>query len=231
MTPKISLNRDLLVERALKIADADGLDALTIRRLADEFQVTPMAMYWHFANKDALLAAIGGALIETFEVPNADAPFGEFLTAAMTSLVDAMRAHPNVAPLIGAQILKTERGCDLTEMTLEQLARAGFDVDQAALVAHNALQIAIMLVVGEPGMEVGVHPDQREEILATKLSMLGSLPADRYPRLIAAAPSLTSCEDSEDYYDVGINTFVAGVINGITPAGQTEKSRNKPVKV
>lgn len=229
MTPKISLNRDLLVDRALKIADTDGLEALTIRRLADEFQVTPMAMYWHFANKDALLGAIGGAIIETIGLPDADADLETFLTTAMSNLVDSMREHPSVAPLVAGQILQSERGCDLTELTLDQLANAGFDVDQAALVAHNALQIAIMLVVGEPGMEVGVHPDQRDSVLAEKLSMLQSLSAERFPRLVAAAPALTSCEDSDDYFEVGIATFVAGVVHGITPSHtptQTEKSRN-----
>ena len=231
MKPKISLNRDLLVERALGIADSDGLEALTIRRLADEFHVTPMAMYWHFASKDALLGAIGGAIVETVPLPNADADLGSFLTVTMTSLVEAMRRHPNVAPLVAGQILHNERGCELTELTLDQLANAGFDLDQAALVAHNALQIAIMLVVGEPGMEVGTHPDERDDVLAKKLATLKSLPADRFPRLIAAAPALTSCEDSDDYFEVGISTFVAGVVHGIKPAGQTEKRRNKPVKV
>ena len=235
MTPKISLNRDLLVERALKIADSDGLESLTIRRLADEFQVTPMAMYWHFANKDALLGAIGGAIIETIGLPDIDADLSTFLTTAMTNLVESMREHPNVAPLVAGQILHSERGCDLTELTLDQLANAGFDVDQAALVSHNALQIAIMLVVGEPGMEVGVRPEKRDDVLAEKLATLQSLPSDRFPRLIAAASALTSCEDSDDYYEVGIATFVAGVVHGITPAGHTgshtEKSRNKPVKV
>lgn len=217
MTAKISLNRDLLVERALKIADTDGLEALTIRRLADEFQVTPMAMYWHFANKDALLAAIGGAIIETIAIPEAEGDLGSFLTAAMTTLVDAMRDHPNVAPLVAGQILHSERGCDLTERSLDRLADAGFDVDQSALVVHNALQIAIMLVVGEPGMEVGIHPDEREDVRAEKLSMLRALPADRFPRLIAAAGAMTSCEDANDYYDVGITTFVAGIVHGIKP--------------
>jgi TetR/AcrR family tetracycline transcriptional repressor len=223
VTPKISLSRDLLVERALKIADTDGLEALTIRRLADEFQVTPMAMYWHFANKDALLAAIGGAVIETVDLPARDDDLSTFLTAAMTTLVDAMRAHPSVAPLVARQILHSERGCDLTEFTLEQLANAGFDVDQAAAIAHNAMQIAVMLVTGEPGNEVGVPPEERDGMLAGKLEMLQSLPADRFPRLVAAAPALTSCADSEDYYEVGISTFVAGIVHGITPrtAGTT----------
>ena len=48
-----------MVDRALALADAHGLEALTIRRLAQDLGVTPMALYWHFRSKEELLAALG----------------------------------------------------------------------------------------------------------------------------------------------------------------------------
>jgi TetR/AcrR family tetracycline transcriptional repressor len=56
------LTRDAVVEVALTMADAGGLDTLTIRRLATHFGVTPMALYWHVKNKDELLDAMGDAV-------------------------------------------------------------------------------------------------------------------------------------------------------------------------
>src|SRR5215510_841202 len=52
------LTRATVAERALQIGDAEGLEAVTIRRLAQELGVTPMALYWHFKNKDELLLGI-----------------------------------------------------------------------------------------------------------------------------------------------------------------------------
>ena len=49
------LSKRVVTDAALKIADADGLDALTIRKLAQDLGVTPMALYWHFRNKEDLL--------------------------------------------------------------------------------------------------------------------------------------------------------------------------------
>ena len=49
------LTRAVVVDRALQLADADGLEALTIRKLATDLGVTPMALYWHFRSKDELL--------------------------------------------------------------------------------------------------------------------------------------------------------------------------------
>ena len=57
------LSRDAILDRALAIADADGIDAVSVRRLARELGVTPMALYWHFAGKEALLHALGDRLL------------------------------------------------------------------------------------------------------------------------------------------------------------------------
>jgi TetR/AcrR family transcriptional regulator, tetracycline repressor protein len=56
------LTRAAVVDRALRLADADGLDALTIRKLATDLGVTPMALYWHFRSKDELLEGLAERL-------------------------------------------------------------------------------------------------------------------------------------------------------------------------
>src|SRR6201982_1385077 len=52
------LSKRTVTENALKLADADGLDALTIRKLAQHLGVTPMALYWHFRSKEDLLEGV-----------------------------------------------------------------------------------------------------------------------------------------------------------------------------
>src|ERR1700751_6372289 len=54
------LSKRAVGDRALKLADTDGLDALTIRKLAQDLGVTPMALYWHFRSKDDLLEGMAG---------------------------------------------------------------------------------------------------------------------------------------------------------------------------
>ena len=212
MKAKNSLSPATVVDRALAIVDAEGLDALTVRKVADAFGVTPMALYWHFANKEALLAAVGDAVVSSLRMPDPELPLEDYLREAMTSLVDAMRAHPSAAPLVAQQIMQAETGRDLTERFLDKLALAGFDVERSAAVAHYTMQIAMTLVSREPGAELAVKPAEREAVLAKKLELLESLPDDRYPRLRAAAGAMVSCGDSDDYYTYGIDVFVAGVM-------------------
>ncbi len=63
------LSRESVVEHALDLADREGLDAVAIRRIAADFGVTPMALYWHFRNKDELLEAMGDKLFESMRRP------------------------------------------------------------------------------------------------------------------------------------------------------------------
>lgn len=212
MKSKNSLNPAAVVDRALAIVDAEGLDALTVRKVADAFGVTPMALYWHFANKEALLAAVGDAVVSQIRVPDEDLPLEDYLRDAMTSLVDSMRAHPSAAPLVAQQIMQAETGRDLTERFLDKLALAGFDIDRSASMAHYAMQIAMTLVSREPGAELAVKPEDRQAVLDHKRATLASLPEDRYPRLRAAADAMIECDNSDEYYADGIAIFVAGVM-------------------
>jgi TetR/AcrR family tetracycline transcriptional repressor len=214
--PKNSLQPELVVASALRIVDEQGLAALTVRKVADEFGVTPMALYWHFSNKEALLDAVGDFVVSGLSIPSSELGLEDYLRQAMTALVDVMRAHPNATPLVPHRMLLSAAGRDLTETVLDKLADAGFSVDRSAGIAHYAMLMATTMVTREPGAETDVKPTDRDETLAAKLALLESFPADRYPRLRAAAPAMVECGDSDDYYDTGIDIFVAGVMADAT---------------
>jgi TetR/AcrR family tetracycline transcriptional repressor len=214
---KTHLDREVVLDRALELADSEGLAAVTIRRLAQELQVTPMALYWHFRKKDDLLAGLGDRLLGQIETPEpSEAPWAEQLRAILDALVGALRSHPAVAPLAAARILSCEAGRVLTERTLEVLAMGGFSTDEAANVAHRALQSMIVLVTDAPGVEPGVAPGDQKSHKRIKRVALASLSPDRYPRLVAAADALTSCADEAAYFDFGIALLVAGAV-GLSP--------------
>ncbi len=209
---KKSLDPDVVVASALRIVDEQGLESLTVRKVADEFGVTPMALYWHFSNKEALLGAVGDAVVEKLRLPDPTLDLEAYLRDGMSALVDVMRAHPHATPLVAGRLLLTDSGRELTESTLARLVEAGFTVEKAAAVAHYALMIATTLVTGEPGAETSVKPAERTEAHEAKLAMLQSLPQDRYPLLRAAGPVMVECGDSDQYYDDAVDIFVSGVM-------------------
>src|SRR5215469_9841618 len=115
------LSKDAVVDRALALADAEGLDALTIRRLARELGVTPMALYWHFRSKEALLAGLADRIwaeIDTDVDPATEWP--QQLRGMLESLVRVLRAHPSASQiLLDAEELNSDAALRAGETTLE----------------------------------------------------------------------------------------------------------------
>ena len=142
-----------MVGRALALADAEGLDALTIRRLAQELGVTPMALYWHFRNKDELLAGLADQFWSEIDTDvDAAAPWPAQLRGLLESLVRVLRAHPSASQLLVAGEKRSPAALEATEVTLEVLRRGGFDPRHASAVARNGLWTGLMLAMSEPGL-------------------------------------------------------------------------------
>ncbi len=196
----------------MALADVEGLDAVTIRRLGQEFGVTPMALYWHVKNKDELLDAMGDALYADLRVPETrDAPWHEHLREVLADLVAALRRHPGSLSLAYRRVLTSPSGLAVTEYALGLLVDAGFDIKQSAELATSALQTAIMLVGSEPGAEQGVPEAEVAAHLDAKRAGLTQLPIERYPNLRAAAEFMLHCDDAEEYYASGIALYIEGV--------------------
>ncbi len=209
---KSELSRAAIVARALDIADAEGLDAITVRRMSREFGVTPMALYWHVKDKDDLLEAMGDALFEGTDVGvDAALDWYDQLRVLVTSMVNGLRRHPGAVQLAFLRVLANDAGRELSEHVFEVLRSAGFDVRQTADIGVYALRMAVMLVDGEPGREVGPTAEERDAVLDAKRAALRSLPVEQYPRLREMTEALFECDDADDYYRFGIDTFLGGV--------------------
>ena len=206
------LSKKAVVDRALALADANGLDGLTIRRLAQDLGVTPMALYLHFRSKEELLAGLADQVWAEMNMKVDPAePWSRQLQGLLESLVRVLRAHPCASQLL----LETEKqsGAFLqaTEVTLEVLRSAGFDPRHASEVARSALWTGLMLVMSEPGTHPGKSAQEVAEYQRHILVRLSTLPPDRYPRVVESAVPLASCDDPEFHYRFGIDLFIAGV--------------------
>jgi TetR/AcrR family transcriptional regulator, tetracycline repressor protein len=202
-----------VAERALRLGDEEGVEAVTIRRLAQELGVTPMALYWHFKNKEELISGVvDHAFAQVRADRTDDQPWAEQLRAMVTSLVTVMRRHPSVPALMRSVDKTLGQSFSLaTEDALRLLTTAGFDVEQAYWVATYALNAAIGLVQGNPVCPVTVGPDEVKEWRRQKRLAMESLPADRFPMVVEFAHTYTRAPDTEHYYSFGIDLLMSGV--------------------
>jgi AcrR family transcriptional regulator len=205
------LSKRAVVERALKLADANGLDTLTIRKLAQDLGVTPMALYWHFRSKEDLLEGVAEQIWSEIDVRvDPSVPWWVQLRSGLESLIAVLRAHPSAPQLVLEHEKRNEAALRATEAALEILRSAGFDPVYAAEIARSTLWTGITLVMSEAGYHPELSADEKAEFQRRNEIYLAMLPAARYPRLVECAAPMSDC-DQDFHYRLGVEMFIAGV--------------------
>jgi TetR/AcrR family transcriptional regulator, tetracycline repressor protein len=209
---RATLTPRAVVEVALALAEAEGLEAVTIRRLARELSVTPMALYWHFRSKDELLDGMAARIFEEIDLSvDASATWQEQLRALLGSMVSVLRAHPSTAILLSTRTASSEGSLRATEVALDILRRGGFSPTEATQIARHALSTVVNLVSGEPGVVAREESGKLRNARRRARLYLESLPPERYPRLVEAATPLSEGVDPDTYFAFGLDLLLAGV--------------------
>ena len=115
------ISRDAVLAAALRLADERGLAAVTMHAVARSLHVTPMALYRHVADKDALLDGLVELLLTEYPRPAAEGPWDDRLVTLADGIRATARGHPAVFPLL------------LTRPAVTPAARTVRDAVQAAL--------------------------------------------------------------------------------------------------
>jgi AcrR family transcriptional regulator len=138
MSPKRTpLTRGDILAKALSIIDAEGVDGLSMRRLARDLGVEAMSLYHHFENKEAIMTGvIDLALMAEAPVPGQAPPasWREPVAAAVLGFRRVLVKHPNVLPQMAARPPVTGTSTAYIEGPLQYLAAEGFsDADATDL--------------------------------------------------------------------------------------------------
>ncbi len=209
---RVTLTPRTVVEGALALADAEGLEAVTIRKVAKQLGVTPMALYWHFRSKDELLEGVAASIFEEVDLSgDASASWQEQLRALLESLVGVLRAHPSAAILLSTRTVPCEGSLRATGVALDILGRGGFSPTEATQIARHALSTVTNLVSGEPGVVAREESEKLIDARRRARLFLESLPSERYPRLVEAAMPLSEGVDPHAYFAFGLDLLLAGI--------------------
>lgn len=145
------LQRERIVQHALELADEEGLDAVSFRRLATDFGVTPMALYRHVADRDDLLAAMSDLVLAEIEVPaQADDDWVRALRDVLRSSVTACTRHPAARRLSYAGRW-SPGSLALTERLVRLLTDAGFNEGEGLVIIQRLSDAALGDVWSIPG--------------------------------------------------------------------------------
>jgi AcrR family transcriptional regulator len=208
------LGHDAIVDVALRIVDSEGVDEVSMRRVAAEFNTGPASLYAYFPNKEALLNAVLDRVIDEVEVPDIE-DWQELLRTFAHNCRNVYTAHNDVARLNFAHIPNTPHIYASAEVVLRRMIEGGVPPQVAAW----ALDIISLYVAADAfeGYLLGKRFDDGsgrdpEELGAEWVAAMGSMFAaqgDRYPYLSRYADLMTS-GDSDQRFAFGIDMLIAG---------------------
>lgn len=215
------LTREAIVDAALQVLDRDGMDALSMRRVAEALGTGPASLYWHVRNKGELLQLLFERLTEELPLPPADpARWREQLRELARAMREQAHQHRDGARLSLGRVPSGPAFARTAEWLYELLAPLGLPDPVIGLIGDTAA-----LFVGAFAFEesLGVasptgEPLPEEAVAGMFRDYLESLPADRFPHLVRSAGALFDCS-REERFEFGVDLLLRG-ISTYLPAGQ-----------
>lgn len=203
MPKKTGLTEQAITEQALAVIDADGLEGLSMRKLAGLLDVSTMTLYSYFADREALLDAVAQLVYSRIEPPEDGGGPREALRRLMHAVREVLLAHPNTLPLISTYPPHTVEALVFVNAGYRALLEEGvgpLDTARAyrALAAYSigTANVEINRYFGDPGTERPGTPEPAE--LARQL-----------PSIAEVSPLLSRLDDLAEF-DFGLDLTLDG---------------------
>jgi AcrR family transcriptional regulator len=183
------LNRDRVLRAAVALADEVGLESLSMRRLAEELGVVPMALYKHVANKEELLDGMVANLIGEIDPPVPDADWKSTVRLRVLSARRALQRHPWARQAIESRTSKTPAVLNYMESFTGMFLAGGFSADLTHHVMHalgGRMWGFTQELFDDPA---GTTAESPAELPPEARAAMFQQMAARYPNIVAIATS------------------------------------------
>ncbi len=213
------LDRSQIVAAALGIVDAEGIDAVSLRRLAEALGVTPMSIYWHVRDKAELLELVGHAVLAEIQIPAAHGDWRAQLREVHRAMLAGFLRHPNTADILIGRARYGPGGLALFERILRILLGAGYS-PEAAFDAYQSLYLFTLGFMATSSRTPEFREAQRQGV-----EYMQSLPAERFPSIRAVAPVIGR-RSLEAQFEIGLDVQIAGIEARLAPRRVRRTSRS-----
>ena len=219
--PRIPLSRDRVLRAAAAFADENGIEALSMRKLAQAVGVEAMSLYNHVASKEDLLDGMIDLVFAEIELPSAAEGWKRAMRQRAISVRTVLARHRWAIGLMESRTSPGPATLRHHDAVLGCLREAGFSLELAAH-AYSALD---SYIYGFTLQERGLPFDTPQETAALAQVMLARFPADQYPHLaeFMFGHVLQPGYDYGEEYEFGLDL----ILDGLERAHRTARSRNR----
>jgi TetR/AcrR family tetracycline transcriptional repressor len=207
------LSREAIVEAALRVLDAEGLDGTSMRRVADELGTVPSAIYWHVRNKGELLQLVFDRVVAEIELPEADpANWQEQLKLLAREMRRVLTSHRDIARVSMGSIPAGPNVLLVIEWMLGLLRAAGVP-DRTAALAGDLFGLYVGAYAYEESLGLASPTGEDlppDEVLAMLRDYWLSLPPSRFPNTVALVDTLFE-GGPDERFEWGLDVLVGGL--------------------
>lgn len=206
------ITREAIVATAIRVLDQEGLDGLSMRRIADELETGAASLYWHVGSKDGLLDLVFDHVIGEQEVPDPDPEnWQEQLKQVARNQRATILLHRDIIRISLGRIRMGPNALRYSERVLA-VFRAGAVPDQLAVVGE---QLLVAIVNGftfdeTVALGLGEAPTTGEDAATMAREYLASLPRERFPNLHELAEYFVP-DDPDERFELLLDLFVDGL--------------------
>jgi AcrR family transcriptional regulator len=174
------LSRERVLRAAIAHADVGGLEALTMRTLAEELGVAPMALYRHIANKDDLVDAMVDVVFSEIDLPASSAGWKTAMRQRAISARQVLSRHRWAIGLMESRTNPGPANLRHHDAVISTLRAAGFTIEMAA----HAYSLVDSYIYGFALTQMTLPFDSSAEVAEVAQNMLQPFPLNEYPNLV-----------------------------------------------
>ena len=210
MTPaRARLTRDRIQQAALAVADTDGLEAVTMRRLADDLGVAAMALYRHVENKDDLIDGMVDLVFAEIGQPVTDVGWKESMRRRAIAVRTSLRRHRWAVNLMESRVNPGPENLGHHDAVIACLRAAGFSVEETA----HAYSLLDSYIYGFAATQLNLPFDTGAQAADLAAQMLPPALAEAYPHLAEMIRELV-VKPGYDYaheFEYGLDVILDGL--------------------
>ncbi len=201
--------RGRVLAAALAHADEVGLEAFSMRTLAQALQVAPMSLYRHVDNKDDLVDGMVDLVFSEIELPSPDVGWRPAMRQRATKLREAMERHPWAIGLMEARANPGPASLRHHDAVIGCLRAGGFDM---AMTAH-AYSLLDSYIYGFALTKQNLPFETSDEVALVAQQMLAPFPVENYPNLVEfiSDHAMQPGYDHGGEFDYGLDLILDGL--------------------
>jgi len=207
--PRIRLSRDRVLRAAVSLADEAGIEALNMRRIAQELGVVPMALYKHVSNKDDMLDGMVDIVFSEIDRPSSGTDWKAAMRQRAISAREVLSRHPWAVGLTESRMKPGPANMQHHDSVIGCLREAGFSVEMA-IHTYSALD---SYIYGFALQEQTLPFEATDKVGEASELILSQFPAGEYPHLAETIVEHVgkSGYDYANEFEYGLDLILDGV--------------------